>query len=214
MDSTCSAVAMRGRPGRAAIIAIAVTVCGLALLPPSTAAGIRARTVRSDGALATGSGGALATGSGGALATGSGGALVTGSGGGAPSASSGVDSVSLLQCLTSSQPAERSVTFAGEMTLIPGATRMSMRMELLEHSHGERGYRPVLAPGVGVWRTAQAGVKAYKHLEQFTDLSAPASYRVLISFRWLGAHGRVLRRDERRSPRCVEPAVPASSQPT
>jgi hypothetical protein len=123
------------------------------------------------------------------------------SGGGTP-----VDSAALVQCQTTGEAAERSATFAGEMTLIPGAVRMSMRIELLERTPGETGYHPVLAPGVGVWRTADVGVKTYKHLEQVTNLSAPASYRALISFRWEGPRGRVVRRDERRTPRCVQPA--------
>jgi len=124
------------------------------------------------------------------------------------------DSASLVQCLTAGEPAERSATFAGEMTMIPGAARMSMRIELLERVSGETGYHPVLAPGVGVWRTADPGVKSYRHLEQVTNLSAPAFYRALITFRWTGSHGRVLRHDELRTPRCVQPppvpAAPAS----
>jgi hypothetical protein len=121
-------------------------------------------------------------------------------------------SASLLQCLTSVRQAERAVTFAGEMTLIPGATRMSMRIELLERTPEGGGYRPVLAPGVGAWRADAPGVSTYKHLARFTDLAAPASYRALVSFRWLGQHGRVVRRDERRSPRCVQHAQ-ASPEP-
>lgn len=121
-------------------------------------------------------------------------------------------SASLVHCLASPDQAERAVTFAGEMTLIPGATRMSMRIELLERAPQGGGYHPVLAPGVGAWRTAAPGVSTYKHLAQFTDLAAPASYRALISFRWLGQHGRVVRREERRSPRCVQHA-PASPEP-
>ncbi len=125
------------------------------------------------------------------------------------------DSASLVQCLTSGEPAERSATFSGEMTTIPGTTRMSMRIELLERAPGETGYRPVLAPGVGVWRTAAPGVKTYKHLEQVTDLAAPAYYRALISFRWQGSHGRIVKRDELRTPRCIQPAPapPAPASP-
>jgi hypothetical protein len=125
------------------------------------------------------------------------------------------DSATLVQCQTAGEPAERSATFAGEMTMIPGAVRMAMRIELLERTPGETGYHPVLAPGVGVWRTADSGVRSYKHLEQVTNLSAPAYYRALISFRWEGLHGRILRRDEQRSPRCVQPAPapPAPASP-
>jgi hypothetical protein len=125
-----------------------------------------------------------------------------------------VDSVTLVQCLTSTESAERSATFAGEMTSIPGAARMAMRIELLERTSDETGYHPVLAPGVGVWHTADPDVKSYKHLEQVTNLSAPASYRALITFRWEGPHGRIIRRDEQRSPRCVQPApAPAPAAP-
>src|ERR1700677_4029356 len=116
----------------------------------------------------------------------------------APSTDGTAASATLVQCLTASESAERSATFAGEMTLIPGVTRMSMRIELLERAPGETGYHPVLAPGVGVWRTADPGAKTNKHLKQVTDLAAPAYYRALISFRWEGLHGRVLKRDELR----------------
>ncbi len=129
--------------------------------------------------------------------------------------STSLDSASLVQCLSASEPAERSATFAGEMAMIPGATRMSMRIELLERMPGESGYHPVLAPGVGVWRTADTGVRSYRHLEQVTNLSAPAAYRALITFRWQGPHGRVLRHDERRTQHCWQPAPapPAPASP-
>jgi len=130
---------------------------------------------------------------------------------GASSDAASSDAASLVQCLMAGASAERSATFAGEMTMIPGAARMSMRIELIERTPGETGYHPVLAPGIGVWRTADPGVRSYRRLEQVTNLSAPAFYRALITFRWVGPHGRVLRRDELRTPRCVQPApVPAS----
>jgi hypothetical protein len=126
-----------------------------------------------------------------------------------------VDSASLVQCLTAPEPAERSATFSGEMTTIPGAAHMSMRIEVLERMPSETSYHAVLAPGLGVWRTADPGVKTYKHLEQVTNLSAPAFYRALVSFRWQGPRGRVLRHDERRTPRCAQPApvTPSPSPP-
>jgi hypothetical protein len=143
-----------------------------------------------------------------------------GSGGNAgQSSGTGVDSAALVQCQTATASAERSATFAGEMSMIPGAAKMSMRIELLERTEGETGYHPVLAPGVGVWRTADPGVKTYKRLEQVTNLTAPADYRALITFRWIGPHGRMIRRDEQRSPRCVQsapttpPSTPAPAAP-
>jgi hypothetical protein len=155
---------------------LALLACGLALLPAALAPGAHGQSADS--------------------------ALGLPAGGGATP----LDSAALVQCLTAPEPVERSATFSGEMTTIAGAARMSLRIELLERMPGETSWRPVLAPELGVWHTAGPGVKTYKHLEQVTNLSAPAVYRGLVSFRWQGPHGRILRRDERRTSRCVQPA--------
>lgn len=130
------------------------------------------------------------------------------------SASAGIDGASLVQCMTGGEASERAASFAGEMTAQPGTQKMAMRIELLERTPGETGYRPVLAPGVGAWHYADPNVRVYKHIEQFTNLSAPAGYRALITFRWEGPHGHLVKRDEQRSPRCSQPApappVPAA----
>jgi hypothetical protein len=123
------------------------------------------------------------------------------SGGNAPP-----DSASLVQCLTTGEPAERSATFSGEMTTIAGAARMAMRIELLERMPGETGYHAVAAPGLGVWRASDPGVGVYKYVKQVTNLSAPADYRGLVSFRWQGPRGRTIKREERRTRRCSQPA--------
>jgi hypothetical protein len=123
------------------------------------------------------------------------------------------DSASLVQCLTASGPAERSATFAGEMTMVAGAMRMSMRIELLERTPAEMGYRAVAAPGLGVWRASDPGVGVYKYVKQVTNLSAPADYKGLVTFRWQGARGRTIKREERRTRRCSQPA-PAASAPS
>ena len=122
-----------------------------------------------------------------------------------------LDSASLAQCLTATEPTERSATFSGEMTAIAGAVRMSMRVELLERMSGETSYHTVAAPGLGVWRSAAPGVGVYKYVKQVTNLTAPADYRGLFSFRWQGPHGRMLKRDERRTHRCSQSAPMTSS---
>ena len=119
-------------------------------------------------------------------------------------------SASLVQCVTTGEPAERSATFSGEMTMIPGAARMTMRIELLERMPGEMSYRTVVGPGLGVWRSSDPSVKVYKYLKQITNLSAPAVYRALVSFRWQGPRGHVVKSLERRTPRCAQPAPPTS----
>jgi hypothetical protein len=122
-------------------------------------------------------------------------------------------SASLAQCVTAVEQTERSATFAGEMTAIPGAVRMGMRIEVLERLPAEALFHPVIAPGLGVWRAAAPGVKTYRYLKQVTNLSAPSSYRASVRFRWINAKGHVIKSQELRTPRCEEPAPPPSVPP-
>jgi hypothetical protein len=125
-------------------------------------------------------------------------------------------SATLEECVTSSIQAERSVTFAGEMTTIPGTARMSMRFDVEQRTPGEASFHAVIAPGLGVWRASDAKVKTYRYLKQVTNLTSPAAYRALVHFRWLSAKGHVIKRAERMTPRCAQlatapmPAPPAT----
>jgi hypothetical protein len=123
-----------------------------------------------------------------------------------------IASASLEQCVTAVAQAERSATFAGEMSAIAGSTRMEMRIDVLERMPAEETFHTVSAPGLGVWRTAAPGVRVYKYLKQVTNLSSPAFYRAAVRFRWFNAKGRLIRSLELRTPRCEQPqALPAPS---
>ncbi|HWX75441.1 MAG TPA: hypothetical protein VNZ05_09050 [Solirubrobacteraceae bacterium] len=113
----------------------------------------------------------------------------------------------LEECVTSVVQMERSATFGGEMIALPGTVRMTMRVDVQEALAGEISYHAIVAPGLGVWRESDAKVKIFKYLKQVTNLSSPARYRALVRFRWLGAHGHVIKRAEHLTPRCVQPAV-------
>ncbi len=123
-------------------------------------------------------------------------------------------SATLQQCLTSATQAERSATFAGEMSALPGTVKMEMRVEVLERTPGDVAYRMVVAPGLGVWRMSAPGVKQYTYLKQVTNLSAPAFYRGAIRFRWLGAKGRLLKTAVLRTRRCEQTSETETSPPT
>ncbi|TMM19047.1 MAG: hypothetical protein E6F96_04105 [Actinobacteria bacterium] len=119
----------------------------------------------------------------------------------------------LEQCVTSVEQLERSATFAGEMSAIPGTLRMAIRIDVQERVPGRAGFHTVTAPGLGVWRMSDPKVKIYKYLKQVTNLSAPAVYRALVRFRWESARGHMLRRAEHVTPRCEEPAAPPVPPP-
>ncbi len=133
------------------------------------------------------------------------------SAGGAPKV--GGVSATLEQCLSEGEQAERSATFAGEMSLIPGTTRMEMRIDVIERMPGEITYHTVSAPGLGVWRGSVPGVKTYKYLKQVTNLAGPAFYRGVVRYRWLNGKGRLILASILRTKRCEQPEteVPPSS---
>lgn len=115
-------------------------------------------------------------------------------------------SVTLVQCVTAVEQAERSATFSGEMSATGGSSRMEMRIDVLERLPEELSFHTVTAPGLGVWRSSAPGVRVFKYLKQVTNLSAPASYKAAIRFRWLGSKGRLIKSEELRTPRCQQPA--------
>jgi hypothetical protein len=127
----------------------------------------------------------------------------SGSGGEAASASA-----TLEQCVTAVAQAERSVTFSGEMTTIPGSVHMAMLIDVQEQLPGGAMFHTITAPGLGVWRAADPGVKTYKYVKQVTNLSAPAFYRAAMHFRWLNVRGHVIKAVEHHTSRCVQPAAP------
>jgi hypothetical protein len=125
-----------------------------------------------------------------------------------PTSSSGV-SATLEECVTAVAQSERAATFSGEMTAIAGTVRMTMRVDVEERVPGETTFHAVTAPGLGVWRSADPKVKTYKYLKQVTNLSSPASYRGFVQFRWIGDKGHVIKRAERMTARCLQPALPS-----
>ncbi|MGD0454620.1 MAG: hypothetical protein ABSB69_13570 [Solirubrobacteraceae bacterium] len=132
-----------------------------------------------------------------------------------PPGSKASASATLEQCATATIPqTERAATFAGEMTAIPGTVRMEMRIDLEERVPGEPLYRTVNAPGLGVWHSSAAGVKIFTHIQQVTNLSAPALYRGALRFRWVNARSRPIKTEELHTPRCEQPAVPSTTGTT
>ena len=125
----------------------------------------------------------------------------------APPAAGSV-SATLEECVTATVQEQRAVAFSGEMTAVAGTTRMAMRVDLEERARGEQEFHTVTAGGLGVWRSSDAKVKVFKYVKQVTNLSAPASYRGFVRFRWLNSKGHVIKRADRLTSRCQQPSAP------
>ena len=117
------------------------------------------------------------------------------------------------QCVTTGEQTDRSATFSAEMMAIAGTARMAMRIEVQERMPGEELFHTVSAPGLGVWRGSAPGVKIYQYVKQVTNLSFPADYRALVRFHWLNGKGYVVRRAERHTLQCVQPAAEVTPTP-
>ncbi len=129
-----------------------------------------------------------------------------------PTSAKPIATATLTQCATATIPqTERSATFAGEMTAIAATARMQMRIDLEERTPGEQQYRMVNSPALGVWHGSTPGVKVFAHIQQVTNLSAPAVYRGVVRFRWINAKGHTIKAEELRTARCEQPAPPSSS---
>jgi len=120
----------------------------------------------------------------------------------------GSAAVTLEECVTATVQEQRAIAFSAEMTAVPGTVRMAMRIDLEERAPGEPEFHTVTSSGLGVWRSSDPKVKVYKYLKQVTNVSAPASYRGLVRFRWLNAKGHAIKRAERLTGRCLQPGVP------
>ncbi len=120
----------------------------------------------------------------------------------------GSASVTLEECVTATVQEQRAIAFSAEMTAVPGTVRMAMRIDLEERAPGEAEFHTVTSSGLGIWRSSDPKVKVYKYLKQVTNVSAPASYRGFVRFRWLNAKGHAIKRAERLTSRCLQPGVP------
>jgi hypothetical protein len=117
--------------------------------------------------------------------------------------------VALEQCVTSTVQLERSATFTAQMVATAATQKMAVRFELQQRLRGEMDFHTLVAPGLGVWQRSEPGVKIYKYVKQVTNLAAPAAYRAVVRFRWLGDKSRVLKRAELHTQRCLQPALSA-----
>jgi CARDB len=106
--------------------------------------------------------------------------------------------------LVSCDKAAHEAVFDGRMDARPGTARMQMRFLLQDREPGERFTR-VPVPRFSVWHSSAAGRSRYVYTKTVDGLVGPASYRVVVRFRWLAADGSVLHRASAVSAACRQP---------
>jgi hypothetical protein len=113
--------------------------------------------------------------------------------------------VALVSCDTGLAAADRGVVYEGRMRRISGTRRMQMRFALQWRQPGAKRWSAVQGPGLGSWVSSDRGVKSYTFTKRIENLAAPASYRVLVRFRWLDSRGHAIDSDQVISRSCQQP---------
>lgn len=98
--------------------------------------------------------------------------------------------VALLSCSTGLDVGERTAVYEGRMRRVSGTRKMQMRFALQWRQPGAKRWTAIKAAGLGTWVSSSPGVKSYTFTKRIENLAAPASYRVVVRFRWLDADGR------------------------
>src|SRR4051794_6166010 len=83
-------------------------------------------------------------------------------------------------------------------------TRMQLRFTLQVSTPDAPRFRRVAADGFDEWITAPV-VRRYTYDKTVEGLLVPASYRIVVSFRWRDARGRTVRSERAISPVCKQP---------
>lgn len=112
--------------------------------------------------------------------------------------------VSVTQCRAAKDATGGSAVFVGSMRTIPHAGVMQMRFELLRSLNGGPAQR-VSLPAWSPWLSAAPRRPAYVYRKRVVGLAGPGAYRARITFRWLGARAKVLRKVQIVTPACAQP---------
>jgi hypothetical protein len=117
-------------------------------------------------------------------------------------------------CHRALDPPARFVRVTAVMRPLPGTRAMALKFELLRKLRRGAPWAVVSGHDLGKWisPTNPSGLgqlpgDVWKLLKPVFNLAAPAAYRFRVSFRWSGAHGRVLSQVTQKSPRCYQPEL-------
>ena len=93
------------------------------------------------------------------------------------------------------------------MPAVAGTKRMWMRFDLFARVAPATGFAAVKAPKLGVWQKSAPGrvSSGFVFTQRVQGLTAPASFRAQVRFRWYGKGGKLLRSATRTSAICKQP---------
>jgi hypothetical protein len=122
--------------------------------------------------------------------------------------------VALDECRQGLAAGDRAAAWEGRMTRVKATQRMQMRFVLQWRQSGAKRWSAIKAAGLGTWVSSDTGVKTYTFTKRIENLAAPASYRVVVRFRWLDSSGRSIDSDKVVAKPCRQPDLRPNLVPT
>lgn len=111
----------------------------------------------------------------------------------------------LTACTVGEQDTSRAAVFTGSMPAAAGTNRMQMRFALQQRLTAKGPYKTLVVPGWGVWEKSDPGRPGFVFTKRVESLAGPASYRAVVTFRWLDRRGKAQRTTRRTTPACEQP---------
>jgi CARDB len=121
--------------------------------------------------------------------------------------------VRVTDCVPDLDPEARSVTFEARVRPVRDSERMQVRFTLQVREDALHAWRRVAAEGFDTWLTSMPDISRYTYAKTVTNLSAPASYRTVVRFRWLDADGDVVKSARELSASCRQPDMRPDLEP-
>jgi hypothetical protein len=113
--------------------------------------------------------------------------------------------VRVADCVQALEGEDRRGTFEARARAARDSDRIEIRFTLQVNEPAARGWRRVMAPGLDEWLTSDPGVRRYTYAKTVQNLSAPASYRAVVRFRWLDGDGAAVKSARVTSATCRQP---------
>jgi hypothetical protein len=126
-----------------------------------------------------------------------------------------LDQLRSLVCQKALDPPARAISIQAVMRPVTGTAKMQMRFDLMRKTPRSGGFVIVRGRLLGSWITPQNPTLGQRPDDVWilnhpvVDLSAPATYRFRVNFRWIGAQGQRLATAVQTSPDCYQPEMRA-----
>ena len=89
-------------------------------------------------------------------------------------------------CRPAVKQLDRQLVVTGDMLSLRRGNRMEMRFDLYTKTLSDPTWKLVQAPDLGIWNRAKPGRTEYKFRQKTLNLAAPASYKMRVTFHWVG----------------------------